>query len=1254
MSLLDGCRDGQRQTITTFDRPLMVSAGAGSGKTFTLTRRIAYALTEGAATSGMESIDQVLAITFTVKAAAELRDRIRALLRDEGLVEDSLKVDEAWVCTIGAMASRILREHALEVGIDPAFEMLEEGEARFLRAEALEAVLARLGDGADPLVGAVIGEYGLRSSSPYGKALVDHALDVLACVRAMPEGFAGLEVALPKGRPADAVRRLLDEAYRVLDVARGWEKLDKADGPFLEGLSEGIETAQRWLEEHPASDYLDPDFNGEAFCNALFSMPSGSEKYRSKKPDADVIAAWRAVYAEVAFEVSAALGARIAQAAVRLARQIEGEYQRIKGLSRLDQSDLLSRCLAAFKEHPELSESYRRRFKLIMVDEFQDTDKLQVEVIRALAQPGFANVCTVGDAQQSIYRFRGADVNVFFDYRDQLAAGAIEPSFATLPDNFRSHGDVLALVDAIFSQPQVFGERFLHLSASGEVNGRPDALFDGGAYPRIQVEALHSDRTTRTVSTDEAVERAARDIAGHFAALHERGARPGEMALLLGGMAKADVFQRALREEGLESIVSGGSGFGQSAEAALVASLLRVVVNPHDDEALYQVLASDLLALDDDVLLALAAKDELTTGEFCDWPRQALSEGFFSQGRDAAEAALGLSDAERRALAIARSSLSRFIGRARRRGACAAVRGLLAESGLLDRLQAQGAEGLARAANLNKACVIVEELEARCTGAADLSRRYADYIALAKETPGSLATLNADFVQIMTVHASKGLEFPHVAVAELKDGFPKNIVPTFMIENIGGKTYMAVQHLPACPGADCAKKAMKFNLPDDTVPDLPLLDGDCAPRAFAADSAGVFARRLQAYMVKQEREEARRLLYVALTRASRSLMLVLRYGKKYEEGYGGSWITEDVHDALGWPLDPGPSTTMVDFGGRARARVVSEQLIRPEGEESEIEAGATDGAEGGEAAVAADAAAGSYPCADEGDASPFLVPVRPSVPDAVFVPVRRRGGDVFSYSSISGALAHADGSAAVEGEGGDVAVGMQDAAGGAACPDSPSFGAALAERGDRSAEDATALGTAFHRLAQQAIERSERGALYRPDEAAIEAQIRKESLSAGQQARLREALDRWLSSDEARRFASFANRGAEVPFTVPVPAAVDGAALDGADGGFFLEGEIDGLADNGDGAAFLIDYKTGGHDGETADALDAKHRLQASCYAYALMRAGYHSVDAHFLRIEHAGADNPRDPQIVPYHFDESDLPALEALIIGKQKEATA
>ena len=366
----------------------------------------------------------------------------------------------------------------------------------------------------------------------------------------------------------------------------------------------------------------------------------------------------------------------------------------------------------------------------------------------------------------------------------------------------------------------------------------------------------------------------------------------------------------------------------------------------------------------------------------------------------------------------------------------------------------------------------------------------------------------------------------------------------------------------------------------------------------------------------------------------------MRVSAKPEDGYGDTWVTGDVFDALGWPMGEGASISMVDFGGRAPARVTAERLLV---EMQDDEMGEGEGALAGEEKVedrGSDGARGQR--ADEGivsetaatDISPvFLVPLREHAEDPVLVPRNFAREGFYSYTSLSGAHPHSD-EAAVDTDEGLVLVDSEGAA------VASEYRASTGRGALPGSESATALGTAFHRLAQQAIELSERGALFCPGEAAVEAQIQKESLSAGQQERLYRALTRWLGSDEAVRFASYEHRRAEVPFTVAL-------------GGFFLEGEIDGLADNGDGAAFLIDYKTGGRDDETPEQLDEKHRLQASCYAYALMRAGYESVEAHFLRIERPGTDNPRDPQIVPYHFEKTDLPALEALIIAKQREAS-
>ncbi len=378
-----------------------------------------------------------------------------------------------------------------------------------------------------------------------------------------------------------------------------------------------------------------------------------------------------------------------------------------------------------------------------------------------------------------------------------------------------------------------------------------------------------------------------------------------------------------------------------------------------------------------------------------------------------------------------------------------------------------------------------------------------------------------------------------------------------------------------------------------------------------------------------EMAEARRLLYVALTRAVRSLFVSYvtntSPNPKKGEPYASDGIFRDVHRALGWATD---ATSLHDvsnctYGGARAAEVIfavidEDDAVAPDEvngvvEETERDDDAPEG-------LAADALAdlASTPSAPTGQ--PFKVPLRPQVPPLTLVAPPSQRANVFSYSSLSsGAHASAPASLALEE--------MEE----------PSF--LVREVG----EDATALGTAFHHLAQLAIiERARRGggALICPSEEHIEAQIDKLDLSSGQIIRLRQALENWFASDVAACFAQHDDISAEVPFMV---------RTEGSDQPFFLEGEIDALATDGEGHAFLIDYKTGGSDSESADVIHAKHLMQAQCYAYALMRNGFESVEATFVRVEHALASS--DTQSAPslqtavYAFSREDLSALESTI---------
>lgn len=193
-------------------------------------------------------------------------------------------------------------------------------------------------------------------------------------------------------------------------------------------------------------------------------------------------------------------------------------------------------------------------------------------------------------------------------------------------------------------------------------------------------------------------------------------------------------------------------------------------------------------------------------------------------------------------------------------------------------------------------------------------------------------------------------------------------------------------------------------------------------------------------------------------------------------------------------------------------------------------------------------------------------------------------------------------------------------------------------------EEATALGTAFHRLAQRAILEAGGGQLACPDASAIEAQVRTQQLSADQSLRLQAALERWFGSDLCCQLTQVGAPLAEVPFMV---------SLDGPEGPVYLEGEIDAVSFASDGSAFLVDYKTGGSAAESEEHLRQKHLLQAQCYALALMDRGCPAVEASFVRVEQENPLCTGQPQAVTYRFTSEQLASLRQTVLQAYARAS-
>lgn len=1199
----------QLQVVKTLDRPLFVSAGAGSGKTFTLTRRIVYALSPESGPF-VEHLDQVLAITFTKDAAAEIRDRVRRALIEEGMDEEALTVDDAWISTIHGMCSRILRAHALELGIDPEFTVLTDTDE--LMDQAVEHVLGRATapDAAPELAASLKALYAwypmAGEGGPFGAGTTIKGLvrDLLELSSQLPGGMD--DVCVARGQ---ADTSALADAYRA---ALGASKAT-------------TEKAQAALDAIDAFEASGKTMEDAARLMMSCSMPRASKAFPKEQ-----VELLKAEAADAFINIVLACGGSALDALVGLARAAEAEYRALKaGQSALDNNDLLRMAYEALRDYPAIRAAYEGRFKMVMIDEFQDTDQMQVDLIRYLTGAGERALCTVGDAQQSIYRFRGAEVEVFRRQERKVGSSAA-PEVTAVADapagelvklvrNFRSHDEVLRYVARVFDgDTGGLMQGFLDLEPSDD---REDKF-----------KAKASRRQALLVaggSTQERTQAKARAIAERFQALVKAGQSQGSMVLLLGRMTNADVYAQAFRDQGLDCVIAGGSVFAQAAEVQTVRALVCALANPADTaQGLMPLLASPMFALGAQEFLALATKLDEQTGETS---RRNIDVGIMSDSDVPGLQNLPL-------VTRAREVLRYALRRVGRDSFAAIARDVVNASGWFVRLAQHGPEGKAIAANVLKALDAVAEAEAEFGNSPRSIALAFDRFLAGKEAPGALNEEGDGAVRIMTVHASKGLEYPVVAVAECF-GVRKSSGAAQMGRVDGGAQVVA---LPArfdgvkladgtfVKGDDVKKqfehafkgKGTSLWLPPELMEDV------CA----TGSPAEAFAR-LRNDDLQLSLEERARLLYVAMTRARELVILAMDAGVSRGKVTAPTFdvetdLTYDVlrrilpTDSLDMPqLD---SDRLVFDNSRPGDYELISLADFTFGEQA-FEANASLDVEGrlvrGDADAADNAARSTVP----GPADPKPDSFELVYPQAVGVrmgicpyPMR----DSYSYSSIAAAL-HAE----TEDRAAEAHVPMDEAG-----DDAESDGSEMTDADVAAVEPAgnpMALGSAFHAACQWLIEM---GADALPA-ARADALARLWRLTPEQRERFDVALNRWLKSAVRADLLAWPCVRAEVPFF-----SLGCEDEDIARYGAYAEGAFDALATNpaDPSRALVIDYKTGGTPDETPDQLLEKHALQARVYADVLHKAGFEAVTVKFVRVEQPDPTifvEPAEPQVVTYNF---------------------
>jgi ATP-dependent helicase/nuclease subunit A len=660
---------------------VFVSAGAGTGKTTVIVERFCRAVCE----RGLD-VDSILVITYTERAAGELRGRIRRRLRELERHDLARDLDAAWISTIHGFCHRLLKAHPFAAGIDPRFRVLDDSQGRVLRGEAFREALEEFCQGGN--------EERLRLLASYGgKRLRRMLTGVHETLRS-----SGLDLQLEA--PGDLQLEARIEELRV--AARGLE-------------SEQATHALRLLEPSPSPE-------------TLLDLAELSDRSEA----ADAYEEARLAVEQAALE---ALAARDREQLQELLLAYDRAYRGAKDReSALDFEDLQLLARELLRDNEEIRERESWRFKSIMVDEFQDTNRLQCELVDLLARED-AELFFVGDEFQSIYRFRHADVEVFRERREQVGG------VLALTQNYRSRPEVLDVINHLFAAD--FGETFQPLDAAGRFS---DPAF-GAA-----VELLVTDKASYAETGTHWRQAEARHIAARVRDLVDGGeAAPGEIVLLFAAGTDARLYEEELRALGLPTFRATGRDYYHQQQVVDLLAYLRLLHNRYDDEALVTVLASPFVGASNDALVLLrraAPKRPLFAG---------LEKGM-PEGLSATD--LRLFEAfKQRFDRLAAQAPTLTLERLCEQIVCAHDYDLA--------VLAQW-DGRRRYANLRKLARLARSYEElRGPDVQGFVRFVAEQDAVgASELEAVAEEEGTDVIRLLTIHSAKGLEFKVVVVAD--------------------------------------------------------------------------------------------------------------------------------------------------------------------------------------------------------------------------------------------------------------------------------------------------------------------------------------------------------------------------------------------------------------------------------------------------------------------------------------------------------
>lgn len=776
---------------------VVVTAGAGTGKTHMLAERYLYYLQEKE-----KSPLQVVAVTFTNKAADELRSRIRSLVKNRLPHRSDIfaELEAAPISTLHSLAARICREHPQKADVPPDFEILDEQEGKLWQLQVREKAIANL-----PLR--------IFEKIPYSllkKAIHSLLNDPISASEALAVGsFRETILNFAKERQ----KQLWENLHSSSPWQEAKEILFQYSGAENDALEQSRQTAvaamAAWeAEETPSIQNLD------AICK--IDLRKGSKKKwqagefeEVKKALKNLKETIKEAYKDglgqslVADEQLAAALPSLQEAFELVSAEIAAARKQTR---KLGFADLEAQALQAL-QWEEVRQYYHRRWQVFLVDEFQDTNPVQAKLLEYLTKT--AEMTVVGDSKQSIYGFRRADVRVFREFRDKiLAAGGTE---VNLQQSFRTHVELVDSINHIFTPILAENHQDLtafrqsapqqppHVEVATVTGGDKEITID----QRRRVEANYlAEKIRRVLDSETPIYDSKLQT--------ERAIAPGDIAILARSWSPLDIYAEALAAAGIPAAIVGGENLLQTRVAKDAMALLQFLADARNDVALVAVLRSPFFAISDRVLYEIANNNDSESW----WQRlQTCQHPEISQPLSVLQQLRSDRDIEppTRLLQLADSYT----------GYTAVITNL--------------PDAQRREADWRGFRDLIRRLESGNLDVFAVVRRLRSLEAAEEISIPRLPLEIENAVSLMTVHRAKGLEWPWVIVADLSR----------KENNQGEDIYFDPEY----------GVALKFG--DAT-------DKNSQPQLY---------RFLKQQQKQREEMEAKRLLYVALTRSRDFLLL---------------------------------------------------------------------------------------------------------------------------------------------------------------------------------------------------------------------------------------------------------------------------------------------------------------------------------------------------------------------------------------------